>query len=105
MVSTFFWWEFSIGFILNPISEDRGLTLELAALITRLDLCSKLERMLVLHTPSHVIIGGCTQSVIDPLLSCPGALSMAAGLFDAEKDCMYCVERNRWRKRGVLRSW
>lgn len=58
MVSAFFWWEFGVGFILNPISEDRGLTLELAALIARLDLCLELERVFFWHTSLHVSIGG-----------------------------------------------
>lgn len=38
VVSAFFWWKLGIRFVLDPVSKDRSLALELAALIAGLDL-------------------------------------------------------------------
>jgi hypothetical protein len=45
-----------------------------------------------------------TQSVIDPLPSCPGALSMAAKFLVTEKGRSCCVVRGRERVRVVVRG-
>jgi hypothetical protein len=38
MVSAFLRWKLGIGFVLDPVPEDGGLSLELAALVTRFNL-------------------------------------------------------------------
>jgi hypothetical protein len=38
MVSTFLRWKLGIGLVLDPVPEDGGLSLELAALVTGFDL-------------------------------------------------------------------
>jgi len=38
MVATFLGWKFGIGLVLDPVSEDGCLALELAALVTGFDL-------------------------------------------------------------------
>lgn len=43
-----------------------------------------------------------TQSVIDPLPSCPGALSIAAKFFDTENHLVYCDARGSRCKCDVI---
>jgi len=101
MVATFLWWEFGIGLVLDPVPEDGCLALELAALVTGFDLILQLVCRCQTQIQWDYLKAGLstpvllTQSRIDPfpsLLSCWGALSMAARLGVVENDRVYIIE-------------